>query len=82
MILTAPPKITDADYQKLKKLGTREKMKEKFELALQEKRQVIIEERIKNTGAYYSKKDWEEDYKRQVLEYFINSIVRINVVVL
>lgn len=65
LILTAPPKITDADYQRLRKLATRDKVKEKFEKALDEKRNEEIFDRINKTNAYYHHKEWEEDYARQ-----------------
>jgi hypothetical protein len=65
LILTAPPKVTDADYQKLKKLATRTNVGEKFEKALDEKRTEEIFSRINATPAYYHHKEWEEDYRVQ-----------------
>ena len=66
MILTAPPKVTDDEYQKMKKLSTRLKVREKFEEDIMKKRMQVIKDRISSTGAYYNAKEWEIDYRRQV----------------
>lgn len=66
MILTAPPKVTDDEYQKMKKLSTRLKVREKFEEDITKKRMQVIKDRISSTGAYYNAKEWEIDYKRQL----------------
>ena len=66
MVLTAPPKVSDDDYQRMKKLVTRTKVGENFERELLKKRQEEIERRIKSTGAYYKVKHWEEDYQKQL----------------
>lgn len=71
LILTAPPKITEEDYLRMKKLATRDKVREKFEKSLSEKRNEEIFRRIKSTPAYYHHKDWEDDYVKQVYRCFL-----------
>lgn len=85
MILTAPPKVTDDDYQRMKKLSTRLKTNEKFEEDLQKKRQEVIIERVKSTSAFYDHVEWEHDYKKQVCQYclaisYLNLLLILNLV--
>lgn len=66
-ILTAPPKITDEDYQNMRKLcPTLRGIKEIYEhnIVLKHNRQFF--HRLKKINAYYNPEEWEKDYQRQV----------------
>lgn len=66
-ILTAPPKVTDEDYKRMKKLISSLDSVDSFTKELEKKRNQQFFERVKKTTAYYHHEQWEEDYKRQVL---------------
>lgn len=66
-ILTAPPLITDADYQKQKLLCPSTKgLREKYEQDIIDKRHAEFMHHLKTIGSYYKPKDWENDYRKQV----------------
>lgn len=68
-ILTAPPKITDADYLKMKALVSSVRgfgPKQRFEKKLDEKRMKTFFNNLSRTGPYYNTKQWEHDYQIQV----------------
>ena len=68
-ILTAPPKITDADYLKMKALVSSVRgfgPKQRFEKKLDEKRMKAFFDNLSRTGPYYNTKQWEQDYQVQV----------------
>lgn len=65
-ILTAPPKITDEEYQKMRKLcPSRRGPKELYEEAIVMEHHKKFMEQIKQMKAYYNAKEWEKDYRRQ-----------------
>lgn len=65
-ILTAPPKITDEEYQKMRKLcPSRRGPKEIYEEAIVMDHHKRFMEQIKQMKAYYNAKEWEKDYRRQ-----------------
>lgn len=65
-ILTAPPKITDKEYQDMKKLIGSINQSDKFTSSINEKRNKEFFDRVHKTGPYYKHQVWEEDYKKQV----------------
>jgi len=66
-ILTAPPKITDADYVRMRKIVQNLKGgKQMYEEAIQMKHHKIYLKHLKTMGPYYKPKDWELDYRRQL----------------
>jgi hypothetical protein len=65
-ILTAPPKITDKEYQAMKKLIGSINAGDKFTNSIVEKRNKEFFERVHKTGPYYKHKEWEQDYRKQV----------------
>lgn len=68
-ILTAPPKITDADYLRMKTLVSSVRgfgPKQRFERRLDEKRMKTFFDNLSKTGPYYNTKQWEHDYQIQV----------------
>ena len=65
-ILTAPPKITDEEYQKMRKLcPSRRGPKEIYEEAIVMEHHKRFMDQIKQMKAYYNAKEWEQDYRRQ-----------------
>lgn len=66
-ILTAPPSITDQDYQNMKKLIHSVDHVEEWNKKLQNKRNKVFFDRVKKIGPYYNPKEWESDYQKQVL---------------
>jgi len=65
-ILTAPPKITDEEYQKMRKLcPSRRGPKELYEEAIVMEHHKRFMDQIKQMKAYYNAKEWEKDYRRQ-----------------
>lgn len=70
-ILTAPPKITDEDYLRMKSLVTSVKgngPRQHFERKLEERRMKAFFDNIARTGAYYNPREWETDYQKQLLK--------------
>ena len=66
-ILTAPPKITDADYKKMRALCPSTKgLREKYEQAIVDKHHAAFMEHLKTMGPYYKAKEWENDYRKQL----------------
>ena len=66
-ILTAPPKITDADYKKMRALCPSTKgLREKYEQAIVDKHHAAFMEHLKTMGPYYRAKEWENDYSKQL----------------
>ncbi len=66
-VLTAPPKIDDSDYLRMKKiLSTLKNTAGSYEAKLQQARTNQLFEDIKKIGPYYNPKAWELEYKRQV----------------
>jgi len=67
-ILTAPPKITDKDYQNLKKLCPPKyaNPKEIYERGLLVKHTKQFYSRLKKLKPLYNPHEWEKDYQRQV----------------
>ena len=66
-ILTAPPKITDEDYVRMRKIVQNLKGgKQMYEEAIQMKHHKIYLKHLKTMGPYYKPKEWELDYRRQL----------------
>ena len=66
-ILTAPPKITDEDYVRMRKIVQNLKGgKQRYEEEVQLKHHRIYLKHLKTMGPYYKPKDWELDYRRQL----------------
>ena len=66
-ILTAPPKITDEDYVRMRKIVQNLKGgKARYEEEVQMKHHRIYLKHLKTMGPYYKPKDWELDYRRQL----------------
>lgn len=66
-ILTAPPKITDEDYMRMKKIVQNLKGgKQMYEEAIAMKHHKIYLKHLKTMGPYYKPKEWELDYRRQL----------------
>jgi hypothetical protein len=66
-ILTAPPKITDEDYQRMRKLvKTMKGPREIYEQNIVEQKNKEFFKYLKTIGPYYNPKLWEDDYQRQV----------------
>jgi hypothetical protein len=65
-ILTAPPKVTDEDYQKMKRLMSSLDSVDSFTKDLEKKRNKQFFDRVKKTAAYYHHEQWEQEYQRQV----------------
>lgn len=68
-ILTAPPKITDEEYQNMKKLMSSLDHADPFIEKLERKKMKEFFDRVKNTSPYYKHETWEEDYEKQVIFY-------------
>lgn len=66
-ILTAPPKITDEEYQNMKKLITSLDHVDPFIEKLEKKKMKEFFDRVKNISPYYKHEEWEEDYEKQVI---------------
>ena len=65
-ILTAPPKINDDDYLKMKGLcQSMRGPKEIYEENLLKRHHKQLMKHLKQTGPFYSKKNWEESYRKQ-----------------
>jgi hypothetical protein len=70
-ILTAPPKITDEDYLRMKSLVSSVRgngPKQSFERRLDDKRMKAFFDNLAKTGAYYNPREWETDYQKQLLK--------------
>lgn len=66
-ILTAPPKITDKDYQLMRSLcPSMRGLREKYEQAIIEREHNKFMAHLKTLEAYYKPQEWEQDYKRQL----------------
>ena len=66
-ILTAPPKITDEDYVRMRKIVQNLKGgKQIYEEAIQMKHHKAYLKHLKTMGPYYKPKEWELDYRRQL----------------
>ena len=67
-ILTAPPQITDKQYQEMKKMCVTEGrgLKAQYEKKLADKKSDEFFNQLKKMKAYYNHKQWEEEYERQV----------------
>ncbi len=66
VILTAPPKINDEDYYKMKGLcQSMRGPKEIYEENLLKKHHKRLMKHLKETGPFYSKKEWETSYRKQ-----------------
>ncbi len=67
-ILTAPPTITDADYQEMKRRIQRidKNPKQRYETELKKKQYEKYRRRLKTLNGCYNVKEWEEDYERQL----------------
>jgi hypothetical protein len=67
--LTAPPKITDAEYKAMRKLiGNMKGGKQAYEAAIHARHHARYLAHIKNMGPYYDPNEWELDYKRQKVQ--------------
>jgi len=65
--LTAAPKITDEDYQRMRKLvRTMKGPREVYEQNIVEQKNKEFFRDLKKIGPYYNPKSWEEDYQKQV----------------
>jgi len=68
-VLTAPPKITDEDYVRMRKIVVNLKGgKAKYEEEIAAKHHRIYLKHLKTMGPYYKPKEWELDYKRQLVQ--------------
>ena len=74
--LTAPPKITDADYQAMKKLcGNMKGGKQVYEENIAKKHHQRYLKHLKGLGPYYNPKEWEMDYlKQKVQQHFMRQV--------
>lgn len=67
-VLTAPPKIDDGEYLKMRKICASLKSSGGvYEKKLQEKKTKEMFAQIKKIGPYYNPKQWELDYRRQLV---------------
>ena len=65
--MTAPPKINDADYVRMRKIvGTLKTHAGSYEQHIIDEHTKQLFREIKKIGPYYKPKQWELDYKRQV----------------
>jgi hypothetical protein len=67
--LTAPPKITDAEYQAMRKLiGNMKGGKQAYEEAVFARHHKRYLDHLKTMGPYYDPNEWELDYRRQKVQ--------------
>ena len=67
--LTAPPKITDAEYQAMRKLiGNMKGGKQAYEEKVFASHHKRYLDHLKTMGPYYDPNEWELDYKRQKVQ--------------
>ena len=67
--LTAPPKITDAEYKAMKALiGNMKGGKAQYEAAVLARHHKIYLDHLKKMGPYYDPTEWELDYRRQKVQ--------------
>jgi len=67
--LTAPPKITDAEYQAMRKLiGNMKGGKQAYEEKVFARHHKQYLDHLKTMGPYYDPNEWELDYKRQKVQ--------------
>lgn len=66
-VLTAPPKVDDGEYLKMRKICASLKSSGgQYEKKLQEKKTKQMFAQIKKIGPYYNPKKWELEYRRQL----------------
>jgi len=67
--LTAPPKITDAEYKAMRKLlGNMKGGKAAYEAEIHARHHKHYLDHLKQMGPYYDPNEWELDYKRQKVQ--------------
>ena len=67
--LTAPPKITDAEYKAMRKLiGNMKGGKQAYEAEILARHHKLYLDHLKQMGPYYDPNEWELDYKRQKVQ--------------
>jgi len=67
--LTAPPKITDAEYKAMRKLiGNMKGGKQAYEAEIHARHHKQYLDHLKQMGPYYDPNEWELDYKRQKVQ--------------
>ena len=77
-ILTAPPKITDEDYLRMKSLIPSLKgPHQMYEENIKMRRNREFFARLKTMGSYYKPKQWENDYKKQVSFFYYSSFSKV-----
>ena len=65
-VLTGPPTIDEGEYFRMRALcPSMRGPSQIYEEELQKKAHGVFMKQIKNTGAYYSRKKWEIDYRKQ-----------------
>jgi hypothetical protein len=79
-ILTAPPKITDKQYQEMKKMCITEARgaKAQYEKKLADKKTAGFYEQLKKMKPFYNHKEWEKDYDKQVKHCFLLPSIRFS----
>lgn len=67
-ILTAPPKITDKEYQEMKKLviPSNKGARKGYEQKMVDKKNADFFIHLKKLKPYYKTKEWEKDYEKQL----------------